>query len=92
MPDENKKSKFSVPYTIILFLFVATIPALISDNYTRTRVDTDTANVVQLLKQKGVTEVPTVTVTPTLSPTATPSATQLQKSFTLPRVTAVPTK
>lgn len=72
--DQPKKSSIGgIPYVVILFLVVSTIPSLVSDVITRNKVNDVQQQVVKL--QERSVQGAEATAAPTFVPTATPSAT-----------------
>lgn len=69
MEEKKNSNVLGVPYVIIIFVFVATIPSLVSDIITRKEIKDDNLQVLSVLNRP----VPTaIVVTPTASPSATP--------------------
>lgn len=85
---QGKKERSEL-FVIVLFVFTATIPALVAYSIGTGLLSKDIKSIDQKVKVIVVTPGPTVA--PTIAPTATPSAV-LNRSRTFKVPTVVPTK
>lgn len=86
MEEKKNSNIFGIPYVIIIFVFVATIPSLISDAITRNEIKNDNLQVLSVVNRP----VPTpIVVTPTASPSATMAP--VVRGLTTPKTLFTPT-
>jgi len=80
MQEEKKKTSnfLGIPYVVIIFVFVSTAPALISDHFTRNDIKRSNDEVISAVASLRMKQL----VTPTASPSAQPSVVPTKTLFT----------
>jgi len=68
MEEKKKSNVLGIPYVVIIFVFVATIPSLVSDIITRNEIKNNDLQILSIVNKPSPTPI---VVTPTASPSAT---------------------